>query len=285
MATVKLRHTATEIDDILDQALEKQDRVEVQMTPGGSYVITGLGERPITLMPGTPSGDPMHYMYEAAGAVYNDGVGSSATTPWGETATHLPECWYLNGLGDITTAQMRQIYMAGFLSPATPSPLSTLSVMPIHGMRTNLSRIGDYSQATFNGVAKGNNKIEVVNLTSFSRPSSISLGGVTIVGKDSFKGCSALIAIIGTLTLVGDISEMFSGCTELREVRISGLDKSIDLSAAAALSKDSLFNILNTSAATSPIDIKLHSRCYSAFINDPDIVSALSRNTNITLKQ
>lgn len=285
MATVKLRHTATEIDDILDQVLEKQDRVEVQMTTGGSYVLKGLGELPITLMPGTPSGDPMHYMYEAAGAVYNDGEDSSVTTPWGETVAHLPECWYLNGLGDITTAQMRQIYMAGFLSPATPSPLSALSVMPTHGMRTNLSRIGDYSQATFNGVAKGNNKIEVINLTPFSRPSSISLGGVTIVGKDCFKGCSALIAIIGTLTLGGEISEMFSGCAELREVRISGLDKSIDFSAAAALSKDSLFNMLNTSAATSPIEIKLHSRCYSAYIKDPDIISALSRNTNITLVQ
>ena len=70
-------------------------------------------------MPATPSGDPMHYVYEAAGAVYNDtGKDIVKSTPWADladddidkTVVHKAGYWYLNGLGDITNEQMRDIY-------------------------------------------------------------------------------------------------------------------------------------------------------------------------------
>ena len=70
-------------------------------------------------MPATPSGDPMHYAYETAGAEWN-GTGADIikTTPWADladddadkTVVHKAGYWYLNGLGDITTDEMKVIF-------------------------------------------------------------------------------------------------------------------------------------------------------------------------------
>ena len=55
-------------------------------------------------MPATPSGDPMHYAYEAAGAIWN-GTGKDINRigrMTGDTIVHKSGYWYLNELGDIS---------------------------------------------------------------------------------------------------------------------------------------------------------------------------------------
>lgn len=62
----------------------------------------------------TPSGDPLHYMYECVGAVYN-GTGSDivVSDPIVGNLTHKAGCWWCTGLGDLTNDDMRKVYAFG----------------------------------------------------------------------------------------------------------------------------------------------------------------------------
>lgn len=62
----------------------------------------------------TPSGDPMHNMYVEVGAIYNDtGKDIERVDQWGDTIIHKNGCWYLNGLGDLTNADMNRCWVYG----------------------------------------------------------------------------------------------------------------------------------------------------------------------------
>ena len=97
----------------------KQDALTLTVKDNGNIVLSNIQGQSKEFMPATPSGDPMHYAYEAAGAEYNDtGADIIKTTPWADladddadkTVVHKAGYWYLNGLGDITTEQIRNIY-------------------------------------------------------------------------------------------------------------------------------------------------------------------------------
>ena len=97
----------------------KQNELTLTVKDNGNIVIANIQGQSKEFMPATPSGDPMHYAYVAAGAEWN-GTGADIvkTTPWADladddadkTVVHKAGYWYLNGLGDITNEQMRVIY-------------------------------------------------------------------------------------------------------------------------------------------------------------------------------
>lgn len=62
----------------------------------------------------TPSGDPMHNMYVEVGAIYNDtGKDIERVDQWGDTIIHKNGCWYLNGLGDLTSGDLLKCWIWG----------------------------------------------------------------------------------------------------------------------------------------------------------------------------
>ena len=63
--------TGAEIDSLPEQINSKQDQIAVMLRSDGSVVLSGIKGGVLELMPATPSGDPMHYAYEAVGAVWN----------------------------------------------------------------------------------------------------------------------------------------------------------------------------------------------------------------------
>ena len=97
----------------------KQDTLQLTVKDNGNIVLSNIQGQSKEFMPATPSGDPMHYAYEAVGAVWN-GTGADIVkdAPWAElvdddadkTIVHKAGHWYLNGLGDLTNADMRQVY-------------------------------------------------------------------------------------------------------------------------------------------------------------------------------
>ena len=101
----------------------KQDALTLTVKDNGNIVLANIQGQSKEFMPATPSGDPMHYAYVTAGAEYNDtGADIVKTAPWadmvdddytgdyGKTVVHKAGYWYLNGLGDLTTDEIRKIY-------------------------------------------------------------------------------------------------------------------------------------------------------------------------------
>lgn len=98
----------------------KQEALTLTVKDNGNIVLANIQGQSKEFMPATPSGDPMHYAYVAAGAIYNDtGADIIKTAPWAyladddadKTVVHKAGYWYLNGLGDITNKQMNNIYL------------------------------------------------------------------------------------------------------------------------------------------------------------------------------
>ena len=105
-------YTKSEVDAALNT---KQDTLTLTVKDNGNIVLANIQGQSKEFMPATPSGDPMHYAYEAAGAVWN-GTGADITRigrMTGDTIVHKAGYWYLNELGDISNQEMRKIFIQG----------------------------------------------------------------------------------------------------------------------------------------------------------------------------
>ena len=101
--------------------------------------------------------NPLRPLYIAAGAEYNNsGADKTKTAPWGETVIHKAGHYYLNGLGDITEAQMMAIYNA----PHSITPLAYAG----NGNRTFFINSGAISvgYTSLDGVFAGANFVEAI---------------------------------------------------------------------------------------------------------------------------
>lgn len=217
------------------------------------------------LMPATPSGDPMHYAYEAAGAVWD------ATTQF----------WKLNTLTDITTEQMRAIYNLGFLR-LVEGCLNGRAAQ----VRTNLKRIGPSNPNNVIGqfFAYQNPTIEIIWLKNITGTYESVIQAVNYTR--AFYGCTALKAIDGRLQIANantNYVETFNGCVALTRVMIWKLCQNISFADSPLLSKESLIYAINNSTATSPIVITLHAEVYAWASIDSEVQAALAAKPNVTI--
>lgn len=233
----------------------------------------GWSKEVIIVRSSTPSGDPMHYAYEAVGAVWN------ANT----------KCWELNTLTDITTEQMRKIYNLGFLNLTSMS----LGSSTMSNVRTNLGRTGRYNftQVSSNIIALsyGNEVIEVINLTSTTaNTTNQNNAGIVILNglNSAFYGCKNLRMIYGRMSITKVdayyTQNAFYGCSALEEVRIDTLS-SLSFADSPKLSKASILYLVQNSKPTTAITITLNPTAYAMATADSDIQSALASKPNITL--
>lgn len=289
MADFKGKLSGAQIDELPNLINEKQALLSAQLSDENVYNIGPIVGEDIRLSAATPSGDPMHYIYELEGAKYNASESSiSQTAPWGDSVRHHSKCWYLNGLGDITTAQMRKIYALGHLETFNKTlqygGTSALASTYAASVRTNLPRVGGYNGtgATESGALYSNTCIEVFN----GGLSAQATGGtLTMNGSYLFYGCKKLRAVVGCTNIkITNIDQTtFADCLVLERINIAGLSSSVDLSATPQLSKDSLLYMINNSAATSAITIKLNAKIFRAFAYDSEVSAALAQKSNITL--
>ena len=102
---------------------------------------------------------------------------------------------------------------------------------------------------------------------------------------------SSMYAACGSLTSIPqldtsnatDINNVISFCNSLQNIKINNLKLSISITNSALLTKESLLYMIQNAAPTSAITITLHSSVYDKYIEDGDIVSALSAQPLITL--
>lgn len=234
-------------------------------------------------MPATPSGDPMHYAYVAAGAEYNDtGADIVKTAPWTDladddadkTVVHKAGYWYLNGLGDIANEQMRIIY--SYINCfATSYDMSEAFYKA--KIRTNInlySNKGGYGRimciATFSI-----SNIEVLNLRDY-----LNVGNIAY-----FLDTTPIKYVIGSLLMHEKVSNTyaFRKCNKLKVVAMLNLADSLSFSDSPLLSAKSVLYMISNEAATSPITITLHADVYNRCMANSDILTALEQHTNISL--
>lgn len=263
----------------------KQEALTLTVKDNGNIVLANIQGQSKEFMPATPSGDPMHYAYVAAGAEYNDtGADIVKTAPWadmvdddytgeyGKTVVHKAGYWHLNGLGDITNDEIRKIYQ---LTSTFPEGLNLQERFRSTQFRTNFCNkrlLGGYASLRCDGLNANNNKCIVFSIFNVQTSSNIDW---------AFMKNNKLIHIIGEIVKPNSTS-IFSNDSIISTVKIKSLTNNIEIS-SLNLSMKSVLYMINNEAATSPITITLHANVYNRCMANADILTALQAHTNISL--
>ena len=268
----------------------KQDALQLTVKDNGNIVLSNIQGQSKEFMPATPSGDPMHYAYVAAGAEYNDtGADIIKTTPWADladddadkTVVHKAGYWYLNGLGDITTEQMRDIYnntinfgISNSMGEALKAALVRTNFFLYFRQGTSAT---DLYQTFYNS------KVEVGRIC-LDRARIISIYNLRYFATNNHQTRH----FIGTFNLqnissASNIQYAFDNCTSLKTIKIHALKLSISFPNASILTSKSVLYMIQNEAATSPITITLHADAYARAMANADIVAALQAHPNVSL--
>ena len=235
------------------------------------------------------SGSTFRALYIAAGAEYNgSGVDKTKTTPWGETVIHKAGHYYLNGLGDITEAEMMDIYnykdvIYRLDCPRILQNRKARTIFPcvqnaLESILSSRKLNGTYS---FYG-----SSIEELNF-HLSSQIEFSKGRLLPASEylyETFANCAKLRNIGGiNCASVAQFYNTFGGCTSLEQVRLYNVAKNLSLASSSKISKTSILYIVQYAAPASAITVTLHPDAYARLANDAEIVAALEAQPLITL--
>lgn len=257
----KGRLTGAEIDALPEQLREKQDLITVTAKDNGNIILHGIGTGDIEFMPATPSGDPLHYAYIAAGATWN-----ALTGYWEYRAAD-------GGLTDLTSKDMCICFCEAWLSSAQSQGI----FCAING-RTTITNMRWVEASKLDNSFRGSNlEVAVIGEASGSAMPQSLFG--------TFCYCPKLRKIIGVIDLqyASTATIEFRNSPLLEEVRLMRMKMNVDLSYSKLISKDSIRYMIRNAAPTTAITIKLALEPYLIFSGDKDVVNDLARQPLITL--
>lgn len=283
----------TEADAALQTQINgKQEALTLTVKDNGNIVLANIQGQSKEFMPATPSGDPMHYAYVTAGAEYNDtGADIVKTAPWadmidddytgdyGKTVVHKAGYWYLNGLGDITNKQMRQIY-AMSISEQT----NIKNYLCAKNIRTNFIMIDEDEDVisnliVFSNVIVRRTPIEVLrvptNRNEYANQYGFSISMIFFANK--------LKVIYGLLNCKSSLPSFNAYSSNIVAMKLFNVAKDYNINLLNQLSVKSVLYMINNEAATSPITITLHADVYNRCMANADILAALEAHTNVSL--
>lgn len=235
----------------------------------------------IAAMANTPSGDPMHYIYETAGAEW---------IPYADISTEGLEDWQV---ATLDTAQAQADGGVWWHNDI---------FVTVEQNRINyVSTVGDYpaNQPTYDyylkntpattnykqSIALTNSKsaVEAIRVSNTLRTVLLPTMKVTNIGY-AINNCPQLRRIIGDIDVsaISSFSHAFEGCGNLRDISLNGLNTSLDLSDAPKLSMTSIAYAI-TNAGTATFTITLAPAVYAAAMADADVQAALTAKPNVTL--
>lgn len=169
--------------------------------------------------------------------------------------------WTLNGLTNITDAEMETIFMITHdfrntnLKNKYKNQLFRTNLYPYNGSTLNTARseflVDCYSAFRECRIT------EYIKLCNYNS-SYPTLGLIISDGRYMFYGCTSLVTIEGVLNVSNAtyVAYMFTNCPNLANVKIAGLNSNIEVQ-STALTLQSVFFMVQYSAATSPITITL----------------------------
>lgn len=299
-AITTAQEAKTAAETVKSELNGKQDALTLTVKDNGNIVLANIQGQSKEFMPATPSGDPMHYAFVTAGAEYNDtGADIVKDAPWadmidddytgeyGKTVVHKAGHWYLNGLGDITNEEIREIYYtSGNIILNYESKYDYFS--PYYNIRTMfILNIGGLNWT-------GNLKIESTQFCHSMRKCIVynafhgNENGIILeqsTMNNIFNGAVMLIHSLTPITLKSKINNNFglSSCSSIVTIKIKGVGDNLIIAKTPVLSMKSVLYMINNEAATSPITITLHADVYNRCMANENISAALAAHTNISL--
>lgn len=280
-ATEALARLATDISEIEDTVAQntadiatKQETLTLTVKDNGNIVIGNLDGQTKEFMPATPSGDPMHYAYEAVGAVWNASTGY----------------WELSTLTDLTNEQMRMIFARGSWGGQDDAPFSAISGDAFADIRVNLARTGRYNLTMGSHCALQfadyNNTIEVFNMTPLKNATVQSSSSVTWPANSNyaFRGCAKLKRILGFMNFanVTSVVSTFEGCEKLEYINLNSLKTSISF-ADSPLSVESATSLLQNANSTEQFTVIFRADRQAIYEANAEFMTALNEKPNITI--
>ena len=281
-----------------EELAAKQDALTLTIKDNGNIVIANIQGQSKEFMPATPSGDPMHYAYEAAGAVWN-GTGADIvkTAPWADmvdddadkVVTHKAGYWYLNGLGDITNEQMRIIFIEtnNFLANVQYTGQGYYAQgkfrvnLPLPTYKVTFGRL----RVSYIDAFRSALNLEAIVIPEYSNGSQPNYCFRPTNIQTMFAYDTALKFISGLINLVycENSSEPFVRCFELRVVKLYAIKLNISISDSPKLTSKSILYMITNEAATSAITITLHADAYARAMANADILAALQAHPKVSL--
>ena len=274
----------------------KQDALTLTIKDNGNIVIANIQGQSQEFMPATPSGDPMHYAYEAAGAVYNEtGKDIVKSTPWADladddadkTVVHKAGYWYLNGLGDITNEQMRVIFIEtnNFMEDISQSAQARYCSLI---SRTHMNPKQYH-------ITTSRLRVEYIDFMRHSRNLESIIFPVYSLSVDycfrpkkittAFSYCPNLKYIYGIINLYDCVeqTDAFHNSPNIRICQFNKLRLNLNINNLNSVSLKSILYMIQNEAATSAITITLHADVYARAMANTDIVAALQDHPNVSL--
>ncbi len=201
----------------------------------------------------------------------------------------------LNGLTDITEAQMRNIIRYtgnyrphGDMNSALRGKNASGSLV---GLRTNLCNHAYIFGTTGNSTtsmlyfANNNRQLEVVRLTA-GNESSEQIWATTL--QYAFNNCNKLQQIIGVInvgkiTANGQLANSFTGCSALESVTIYSLGVSLSLSDSPNLTAASVASMVGQAKTDKELTVTLHDTAYTRAVADADVKAASQARPLVTI--
>lgn len=216
-----------------------------------------------SFMPATPSGDPMHYAYVNAGAV------------WNGTA------WQLNGINDLTNADMRAIYELG--NSRIYRGASLIDYFVGNSVRTNIPAKMSLSGVGLNINYMATDQWLQLEVIQFAASGSVKMEAS---GLDyCFAGCQELRAINNPLdfsNVTTCYDSVFSGCSALTTLQITGLKCNLNVK-DCPLSVASATYIIANASSSATFSVTFKASMQAAYEANTDFLAAKNAKPNITI--
>lgn len=277
------------VSDALSTKVDKSDIV--QSTGTSETAVMSQKASTDSFIANTPSGDPMHNMYVAMGAVWNgSGVDKTYPTPWADYAedeedkvyVHKSGHWAYCYVGDLTSKDMADIAILPKIYNAFPSFFACYfqgrayaSNIPAPAANNLNNYIHEYKSGFETFFQNPYNEVIVLHDNPF---------GVSYVFDDNIYTFSygALRCIFGAMQLKGEDNHVFTGSNSLKFVFLDKLGINISFKDCSKLSKHCVrYMIENATDAT--LTITLHPEAYDRAIADTGVQAALANKTNVSL--
>lgn len=268
-------------DTMLADKVSKSDIV--QSTGTSTTAVMSQKASTDSFIANTPSGDPMHNMYVEVGAIYNDtGKDIERVDQWGDTIIHKDGCWYLNGLGDLTNADMNRCWV--------------YANCIYHGYNFNISGYGGFDVRTnipyiSNGLPPNGDVYKDFSITNW-RFNTFAFNDITF--KDASKVANDPLKL-GAYTMYDTKTIKFYGfvvCEYIDKLTFwaGNTIECIGLVLVGSvylnlpkLRADCIRQIIEAVRVTNNITITLNPEAYERAIADTGVQTALANKTNVSL--
>ena len=191
------------------------------------------------------------------------------------------DCFSLVGLPMIDTSNAKTFsYMFNnCYSLTSVPPLDTSKATNLTYMFNNCSSLMTVPQMDTTNVVNTNNTF--ANCYALVGFTQINTSAVSY-GANFFLNCRAIVRLKLDMRGITQNNVIYN-CFALRYLEIDNLKISMNLSASAGLTKDSLLYIISNEAATSAITLTLHAYAYDRAMADTEIQAALAAHPNVSL--